>query len=314
MTINQLYEEFDSKLQDTIRGILWARDLYENRDNKPTGKAEHTYKALQRKQAILDLIYRTGYVTSSTANMLLQHTTRNTTSTFLTNMIKEGLIRKFEVRSDERFIYLIRKPYGIEFLKRTYESVGIFDELEYEIDATKIGSGESIYHHELISQEALIHARYGEGVLFEPEIKVCARNVTSAEIFNPKLTDLIVSKTQNDESFFWIGYEFEVSQKSEERIYHMLRTSDFLCRTEILYAIVWKTNKNKTFEIIRRAINDGHVPAYSMGQFGKLNPLGKTYELMENSHQLSVIDEQKTSRYKASKLDVIADLDYQNAL
>lgn len=312
MNINELYTQLDERLQDSIEGIIWAKSLYDSRHKKPVGKKQHTLKALQRKQAIIHAIYRFGYITSTSAFLLLQHTSRNTTSTFLTNLMKEGLIRRYEVNTPEKYIYLIRKPHGVEFLKRTLDAVGIKEEVSYEIDASKIGSGESIYHHELITKEAITHARYGERFLVESEIKSAARNISSVDAFNPKLTDLIVTKQLEDEQI-WIAHEFEVSQKSDPRMHYMLKKSDFLIKTNIVNAVIWKTNKDKTFNFIKKAIDVGYVQDFKPGKFDKLIPSGDIYEL-KGVHKIEVIDEQKTIGYNSKPNELIESMDYETAL
>jgi membrane carboxypeptidase/penicillin-binding protein len=176
MEINAFYKELDSQLRNEMTGIIWARHLFETKDDTVNGKREHTERALQRRQAILHAIYRFGYITSNTANKLLLHSTRNNTATFLTQMVKEGLLRRYEVKNDYKYVYLIRKPLGLDLLKKTLESVNLDGDITYEVDASKIGIGESIYHHELISELAIRHAQIGDNFVLEHEIKMAAVN------------------------------------------------------------------------------------------------------------------------------------------
>lgn len=318
MNGNEFYKELDSLLASEMEGIVWARYLKKNEDEMVYGKAEHRTRALQRRQALLHAIYRFGYMTSQSANSLLRHSTRNNTATFLTMMVNEGLLRRYEIGGEYKYVYLIRKPHGLEFLKKTFESMGKDNDFTYEVDASKIGKGESIYHHELITEMAIAHVQKGQQFLLEPEIKAAANQTGFLEHFNPKLSDLIlkfVGEGENGESYhYWEAHEFEVSAKSEERVMHMLMKADHLIATNIVAEVTWHSNVESTINLIEQAKMNGYVPKYVKDKFGRFIPRGEPYTLSINHKLERLPDRSPMSAYsKGSKSDLDF-LDYSEAL
>ncbi len=313
MDVNTLYQEFDDELRSAIQSIIWARQLYETRSETVVGRTAHQYKAMQRRQAVLHAIYRFDYMTSTTANTLLQHSTRNNTATFLSQMIKEGLIRRYEVRDECKFIYLLRKPVGLNLLQKTFNKMGWNSDLIYDVDASKIGSSESIFHHELISKSAINANHSGGSFALEPEIKKATTKNGMFDEFQPKLNDLIVSTYDGSvDGNVWIAYEYEVSAKSEERIHYMLRKSEFLIATGIVSEINWMVSIDKTYDIIHAAIGNS-IPTYTRSRFGKYSPSGNVFNISE--HQIvHRINEQKTNNYRSNLENNFDILDYSDAL